>query len=181
MPLGIAPLCSTWQSVRSVDKFKVEVGCRPPGGNVRYSALRIARRLGVGYRRRNRPAVGRLPSQQKYRTCQRTERQRTLQSGLVDIVTLLFNFAVAEIVFAYFAVADTIREWACPVATNQDRASKHRWLRPLYRFHSAHLYPYPLVPSPFFGEKTGHVPVDCLSNLADVSTAHRLAHRTSAF
>jgi len=43
-----------------------EVGCRPPGGTVRHenymAALRVARRLGVGYRRRNRPAVGCLPN-----------------------------------------------------------------------------------------------------------------------
>ena len=41
-----------------------EVGCRPPGGNVRHenymSALepRVVWLFSVGYRRRNRPAVG---------------------------------------------------------------------------------------------------------------------------
>ena len=43
------------------------VGCRPPGGNVRYSALvhwyvGVVWLFSVGYRRRNRPAVGCLPS-----------------------------------------------------------------------------------------------------------------------
>ena len=47
--------------------FLMGVGCRPPGGNVRHenylSALepRVVWLFSVGYRRRNRPAVGCLP------------------------------------------------------------------------------------------------------------------------
>ena len=35
----VRSLCSLCPSAFSVDKFKIGVGCRPPGGNVRYSAL----------------------------------------------------------------------------------------------------------------------------------------------
>ena len=61
----------------SVDKFAVEVGCRPPGGNVGVADRglerqnKVFRRGSVRSTARNRPAVGCLPFMET--SCRRTE------------------------------------------------------------------------------------------------------------